>query len=655
MIIFVKTFTKNFFVNGICINSSLGVNIVGHYENERLIPLDEEEKRTTFLNQGKVFVPSHSIIPENHTYRLYEVIESHSYDSDKETSCKYFLHNEVTDVPLFEVLDIDETVNTEKDKIIHKLINGMNLEFVPLQNIFFRTADDFIIGPVQLQLLGNNLWSITEENFVTIRSNQLELIQIENNYERTERLFAVHELIDEDILDYLDVGSNDRVVRDVLKMLKDNIDFGELSRKITSKLVDWYSKGYPSEKQQRERLKRAIEIMELHTLDEVTVLEVEKGLMHLETVKEIIERKVTDRFNDEYTRFEQLNRQLLQQVKQKKSEIERLTIQYNVKKEANISLEKTLEDFKKEAEHKINAIQQNVTTTYVDQLLMRGLPVIQQTEPTVVQSQTNQLVHPTNLNAPFFENLQSSLDLLRENLRLFKGRDSNHFFAQTILAAIAQDEPLVLVGEHAYDLAQVIARTFAANETISVLPEVQAFSLAELESHYSFYNDKDMVKVLHIHDAHTSAAEFSIPSYIKMKKWSANEKTPNLFLLTIHDPKEASDFLQKIQYLPIIDADKFIKRNIVKNTFKQIVPGQLSLSLIDEINTDVGKELAEKLEYWLIQEKDLEIELSGQLGEWLGYVAYVDCEDDDKLFEWLFILFEQYFQTLQTKVMSTYE
>lgn len=79
-----------------------------------------------------------------------------------------------------------------------------------------------------------------ELNFIPYFQQDVDISAIFDTYRNQERLFCSDQLESENIVGWIDVANEQRVISDALKQLKDNTDLSELSRKMIGRLKDWY-------------------------------------------------------------------------------------------------------------------------------------------------------------------------------------------------------------------------------------------------------------------------------------------------------------------------------------------------------------------------------------------------------------------------------
>lgn|GEM_PF-4393911 len=620
-------------------------NIVALYENGQLQHLDKERKTELFPNTGNIFVPNDVQPPERVIYGLFEVNESYSYDEGKISSLKYTLGMSVAKIPLYEVIQIMES--TQEDHLIERLQRGFHLSYEPLLNVLIHTSDDYLIGPFILKKRNReDHWDIKEDTS-SYRLNNFDFFRPENTYiNEVERFFVIADLTLEPVVGHLDLASNERVIRDTLRMIRENTDLGDLTRKIIRQLGEWGNTGLISDELVLKRVARTIRILSVHTLDQTLLEEVQKNLFQLPYVKTYVNQKIEE-YSDNYN--EQLEGEHLKLSK----EVNRLSLEMEqsgkelgaIRKERD-KLEQTISQLQQKSEAKIAEIQSNVVGEFVNQLAWRGLGFAETSStlaaPEKTSDENNLYAVSLGRQATTFNNMEEYWYFLKRNLRMPESR----LLLQTLLCAVNTNTPVLIKGERSLELAQLLSHYISASETITVLPEVHTFSLYSLEKKYPMYRQMHAVKSLILHNAHFTSAEFSLPSFFKLNRWSSASNAPDLVLLSIDEQEAMETFIDKFRMSPIINTDKL---NIKKAGLEIGPPkecGQIMLSIMEEFKVDDNAEERIAFEKWLLNTHSMELGLkSRQFDIWLTFLRF-SGEESLYRYEWMFQMFERYLQYL---------
>ncbi|MEK3726608.1 hypothetical protein [Lysinibacillus sp. FSL W8-0953] len=616
------------------------------YNNGILETLDEIERFQMFANTGRVFVTESYQLPQKEIFRLFELIESNSFDETRPSSMKYLLGKEIFNLNLYEVIDLDESITLDKSKIVEKLSKGIYIPFVVSNQLLFRTADDFLIGPIQMEF-EEGIYSCKNHNlnFIPYYQQEVDIVAILEGYKNQERLFCTNPLEQENIAGWIDVADEQRVISDALKQLKDNADLSELSRKMIARLKEWYDSERAREPHLQERLQRAIQIMGSNTLTDEVITLFTNLVLDLEITKKIIDQQTQGAFEREYENFLKENEKLIKEYNTRKLELEKIKGSYEENAQALemsklkfLELEKTMQD-------KIKQLQYNFSELYAEQLTLSSFPYPQSTASISV----------SNNNLRGFAQHQSSVgktlidfndfkNHLNTNLASFKGNDETGVLAATIFTSIILGEPVIIFGDNSFELAQCIAKTLACEQTISIIPEIETFSLNDLHHQYRQYSMTKAVKALIIHNPHTTAGLYSLPTYFKQSKWTEDTLFPDLILITIDSIEEGEHFIDKMLYKPLINSGDYMSRFINKRSIKTIQSGQITLekvemALIEEYSVSIRREFRE----WIEDSKDLDVEIPYQLLEWLNQIS--ELVNDAEFFEWSYKIFRNSIST----------
>ena len=120
-------------------------------DNELITTLNEEQRIEMFPNDGRVFIHPNYDFQHQEVFRIYELVPFATYDETRPGSMKYKLGFEMTDIKLFEVIDIDYSLEDNPTDIAKMLRNGMRLKQQITTPVLLRTSDDLLIGPITLK------------------------------------------------------------------------------------------------------------------------------------------------------------------------------------------------------------------------------------------------------------------------------------------------------------------------------------------------------------------------------------------------------------------------------------------------------------------------------------------------------------------------
>lgn len=613
------------------------------YNNGILEVLDEEEINYHFPNNGKIFVPDSFQIPQKDTFSLFELSEMNNFDETRYTSMKYKVRREIYNINLYEVIDLDEAITTEKLKIVDKLMKGIYIPYHVTSPILFRTNDDLIIGPVQMEFV-DGLYMIKNKNlnFIPYYQQEVDIIVTFDEYKNQERLFCTNTLSNNNIKGWIDVCTEQQIISEALKQLKANTEFGELSRKNISILKSWYESDGSMEIHIKERLHRAIQIMESNTLDDETVQLFKKLFLDLAIVNDVIAKQTEEKFKKEYEKFLKENNELVKECEKQKIELSDLEIKRLEVSEALRQGELNYNIMEKKLKEKMGELHNNFASVYAEQLTLSGFMQI----PSLTYSASNRTVQNfvqyQSVEGKELSDFLSFVDNLKENLSHFNRGANITFLAAAVFTAIILEEPIIIYGEYSYELAQCIAKTMTSKQTLSIIPEIDYFSLDDLRTQYNQYSQTNELKSFIVHNPHISAAMYSLPAYFKQNKWLSNEYSIDLILIAIDSLEEANTFMEKMLYKPLINSKDYIKRNVNKRTIKSIHPSQVNIKAIENTALeDYSVNIRRDFREWVEDNINIDITIPYQLVEWLNQLgAFLE---EDVLFKESYKVFENSF------------
>lgn len=606
------------------------------YENENLHVLTEDELLSIFPNVGKIFISDTYSPPEKPIFRFFEVYESPTFDESIENSSRYTLGKEVTDIKYYEVIDLDESIAEEKTEIENKLRKGINSPFILSEYIILRTSDDYLIGPIKMEF-SEGLYYCREQEFIPYFQQEIDITIIFDEFQNNERLFFLNELNQDSIIGWIDIATEERIISDALKQLKDNSDLAELSRKMIARLKEMYKSNNSKIPHLQERLRHAIQIMESHTLNGEEISYFNELILDLDVTKKLVENRVNHLFEDEYEQFLKKHDELVKDNNIQEQKLKTLSANYSEKLKNLKNSEKQYTELEDALQQKIKQLKDSFTSVYAEQLASSNLPDI--SSQRFIDSVRSGFAHYQSISGKTISNLDDFFNLLNENLKDFRGNDERGTLAATVVSAVILGEPLIIFGESSFELAKCITSTIACEQIVTVIPEVETFSLNELDQHITHFTSLDLVKALIIHNPHLTAALYSLPTYLKQNKWMEQSNMPNLTIISIDSLDEALPFIERMPYIPLIKSTDFLTC-FNRRKVKSIQFGQLELRLIDEHAIEQNQvAIRRNFREWIEDNKDLESKIPYPLDDWLNQLNEFITEE--KLFEWCFSIFQK--------------
>lgn len=623
--------------------SLVGAQPYAILENDRLVNITDEEILNKFPNNGKVYVPEFISLQSKEAFRIYELQESHGYNTDFPGSIKYGIKKEAINFPLVEVIDIDQSIENNGEDIVELLREGISIGHHLSNSVLLRTVDDFLVGPLSLEF-SEGFYYLKEKdlNFIPYYSQDIDIFKIPNYNRSLDRLFSIDILNEESIKGWIDVASKQRIISETINQIKDHIEFSGLSRKIISKLKERYSdENLIKEEHLKIRFKRIIEIMEHREFEEEMITEFTAQLIQLPIVKEIISEQTKNAFENEYNSFIENNNELI--LENKTLENKLIEIQKEVALKENILNNRVnqLEIFEESMKEKTEQIMSNIYSVYIEQTLNAGLPLLTKSEVTAVSSITESIFSnkQSDLNNKPLQDFEDVKNMIRQNLEYVKGKDQEGTLTATVIAASVINEPIIVYGSNSFDFAQLIAKSVASEEIITFIPEIETFNLQNLHEKFIQYNSLENAKAFIVHDPHLTTAVYSLPTYLKQMRWTNTTLMPSLIIISIDDLEDAKSFVEKMPKSPLINADDYFNRYLTAEEVRKISSGQMKINNFED-STDLDSlSIKNKFMSWVSENEEIEVnpKRSNALIPWLNYMDMLVSKES--LFEWIYKVF----------------
>lgn len=606
------------------------------YDNESIQAIHGERLTELFPNSGKVFT-NHYPLPENDFFGLFELEEASQYNSQNYSWAKYSIKNVSKDITLFEVINIGANYESQKDEVTNILQSGISLHFTPSEYVLLKTNDDYIIGPIQFKKI-DEIYYCQDDNYICCYKNKLNLCSIYDSHDNSSRWFTVDQPHTDDIVGWLDVASSDRVISEALKFLKDNEEFGDMSRRVTRGLKNWHT-AYDQDIEPahfKERLNRALKLIESQTLDRETTEEYLKLFSELEISKDLIKSRVEEQFSSEYNKFQEKNKKLIKEVKNMEEHVTDLNKELNSKELKLKSITETMSLIKGNMEKDIVLLKEKFVEEYIKQLKEAELPTMVKADNTQKSTGSKELFSLwQSIEGTKLESIETFKAKLQKNISEFKGNDSGKL-AETIITAIILNEPILLYGKGSHELAKVITYNLSSNQTLILIPELETVSLSDIHKQYSEFEASSTIKSLIIHDPHTTSALYSLPTFLKEQKWARGNIGPDLTIITLSNVEEAQEFIDRIPNSPLIEANKYMKSAVTPFKLRRLYPSSLDLNVLEECHVEEESSVhRRRFIEWVEDEHDLDLKVPVELTSWFNQLMEF-TEDENEMFEWVY-------------------
>lgn len=535
------------------------LKVLAYLENNTMVEVGNIYEELP--NNGKVFVPAFISDGIRDKLGFFMLNESPTYNRDIPSSSKYVLSHEVPNIEYFEIVEIDYSFLTEKQLISNMIKAGFKNSITFTSKILFLTKDDYLVGPFSIKLNNENQWicQLDDNGLIDVRINKENIIKYEDINLGVYRYFISNKISHTNADEYLDCSTNERVMREALKIVKEGKDAQEISRAVIRMLADIVNNTPASVKQ--ERVSKAIELLKNNLLSYEDLSKMDGTLLSNESVQLIIKENVDQILVEEKKKLEKNNRKLINENKQLLIKKEMLQTETNTLLEEKNSINDGLIKADAALQKKIKEMEENVYKTYLN--LLPGSKMLISEEKTSKNSlnvaSSQWFEKETEDNETTIKEMDILLDKITKNLEQIDidNKDAN-FIALTVIGSIMFRNPIIIKGENSFNISQIIGWSISGNDHITVFPEIQSYSNETLISIFENYNRLEAVKSLHISSIENSSAELNLPSFIDYWTVSTKVNYPELLLVSVRDIEDISDsFLSKLKYTPIINTDNF--------------------------------------------------------------------------------------------------
>ncbi|SOC37077.1 coiled-coil domain-containing protein [Ureibacillus acetophenoni] len=629
--------TKTLFFPNTDKTERLAIDVVATLTDNVLIPLHEEFLQQVLPNNGKVFVPSYFTVPEEHQYKLWELEESHEYSPSVPTSRKYFLKREVLDVSLYEVITLQANFETEKRAIETKLRNPISYKEKPLPHVVFTSKDGYVIGPVKLKHIFDEAYTLVEDNYVEVYKMDVEQITIQN------RKFAITDITEGNFVGFIDVADDERAVRDSLKILKEQYDFGDLSRKVIARLSEIYT---DKSGEIGERLIRAQQIIQSKTFSEEAENFFRSQLLDLPYVQQVIAEQTDEALEKLLIEFKEKYSKLLNEIEKVEQELEEKNQELIQTEEVLEQKHTLLHSVEESFSAKLTQLEKEFADAYVEYFLRQGINI----QKPITQNQYSQQITEISpacvkvvAKNQHLATLKETHEIFHTNRKLLHIRDRYETLHKTVLGAILFRNPLIIAGPQSFELAQFIGHTYSANKFFSVVPEVNKFSFATLEHIAPCTEDK--LSSVHLHNLHYTQGEFALKSYVELMKWS--DRATQLLILTFDNVQDAINCIHPLGCTPLLYAEDYLNYMILPSKFKKLHFSQIDLTEVEELELTDCSTFNTEFEAWFEGKFGYQFEQSFALDNWLSIIASDLDGSNNKELEHVYKLFEHYISRLK--------
>ena len=580
------------------------INPVGVIENNKLRIVDKEEKRKLFPNMGRVHsAPVHRKLTTGN-FQTYEVVYSANYSQNIENSHYYEIKQVYQNINLVEIINVNTSFEQDKEILTKKIINGFNNVVETLPRIIIQTSDNYLLGPFNVAYsheehkvnILNNFELDKYVIYVYDNSNeQLTISSYYDKYSNITRNFSIEFPTEETLINKLDIATDEFIVKNILNTLRKQQKYGELTRKIVRELSEWINETSLDEEINLKRYEKTIKvfskIMPNQRYDSLA-----RELLSLSSVNDQINTFVEEKFNAEYEAFLEKQKDLLNKNDKLSTENKSLLEAIKSNKQNLQQTEHDLIKYKDFMKQK----QENIEKEFLEQYFNRFIMDQTITQKDNVNGSLAEIIEYNNHGVKEISSIKELKRIFKSNLAKYNERDIGNSILSYCLMTLKFNQPMILVGNSSFRLANIIKDTFAARNSKVIFIESTEFSLQQLKS--SQANDDNELNLIIIHNIHNSQAALNLLAYIQM------EKEVNRNIVFTFDSKVDSKYLlEQLELYPMLIVED---RSFTVSPFKQLEKHnytQFNLELLNEMEAsfDFEDSLEDLLSY-LEEEKDLD-------------------------------------------------
>lgn len=521
--------------------------------------VDITDARSLFPNNGKVFHYNQNNSEYVGKLGIYNYRESPNYNDEIPVSSKYVISNEITNLPFLEIIEIHSSFQDNQDEIKTVLKEGFGKTHDILTKVIFLTKDDYLIGPFSLKSNGSDRWTadLSNNDSVEVRINKADIIDYFDIETNKKRLYTTIATINLPILTFLDCSSNETIVREALKILKEVKNSKEISRKVIKMLSDLVRDESPRIK--KDKILKAITILDEYHFSDSEMEILEDSLLSNEQVKQAITKEIEKTLKLD-------RKSLLEQHKNVINETNYYsTIRKNLKNEIDILssrkelVEKEINKLEQALENRINQMEDNIYEAFAN-LLPGYNKELNNNDQRIVkanQTSTQWYTKEQEVEVEIIETNEIIEAIINNLEKIEVDKEVGRLMAITTIGCIIFRKPLVIYGENSYDIAQILGWSLAGNDHICVYPDIKNYSNEVLKSIFeNNYHSFNKLKAVHISSIESSSAELYLPSLINYWSVSLEKTLPELMIFSVNEIDQLSeDFRINLKHIPFINTN----------------------------------------------------------------------------------------------------
>lgn len=559
------------------------VTPVAELKENRLAVITEESKTELFPNNGKIFTPNIFQKVTVGNFMLYELEPSTKYYKDLESSNYYTVKQAKSNNPLLEIYDLEESYENETHEIIKIIRFGFSNKVEMLPEILLRTSDNYLLGPFRSEYdLDKQYVHLVndfeiDKYFLPVYSNingQMGITTYFDEFDGIERKFSLSYPNKKEVVGKLDIAPDEYIIREAIRFIRGHEEFGDITRRVSRGINDWLKKITFSESYNISRLEDAVELLREISpeIDEDSYKDYSTELLSLPSFKNEIRKKKEEQFQQEYEKFQNENKLLF-------SENENLKIESSEIKNTISTQRKKLEQLKNELEtysqfmiSKKESMEEEVLEQYFQQLVNLNMSNGKNKQVTTFITKKD-----SSEELKVHKDVEILKKDFKHNLKQFGERDVENIIFDYCLMAIKFNQPLFLVGESSFILANIIQKTFSAQYSETVIPDMENFNLNVLDEIIN--KQTSYLNFTNIHNVHVSSASLNLTGFIKAYELQNNN---NKVIFTFDSFEESRFILEQMKSYLILDVSH---KSFSPSPFVSIDPlkhGQIDSEILAE-------------------------------------------------------------------------
>lgn len=534
-------------------NNHIVIKPIAQIENSQIIILDKEVRAEIFPNNGRIHTPTYHQNITTGNFMIYELEPTRTYEKNDESSHYYMVKQTRVNIPIFEVLQLDESFEKDENKIVEKIRFGIPSKVETLSEIILQTTDNYLLGPFKtdydsegriLKIINN---FEVDKYILPVYDNFRDQLTIANYYDyfdEIQRNFTLEYPEEENIISELDIAKEEYIVREAIRALRGQQEFGDITRRVSQGINEWLKHTTFSEEFNTKRLKKTVKLLEeISPTDESNNYQkYSRELLSLPSINKIIEENTKKKFKLEYERFLKENNDITEKNRLLNVKFSSLSSEIKIHQKQLKQVQQNIEKYNQFMSSKKESMEKDILEHYFQKLLINNLSSQQSHELPYMS--TRESFEPTE----GYENLDEIKKIFKHNLLQYEERDSQGVIFDYCLIALKFNQPLMIAGESSLKLAHIIQKTFAASETQTIIPDNSSFNLNALNDIRN--EQKSFLNFTVIHNIQSSPISLNLSGFFNAYE---SRVTNNKIIFTFDSMDESQFILEQLKKYSILD------------------------------------------------------------------------------------------------------